>query len=162
MFVDILFSVLNFAVLIGLFTYIFFRMFYPQFSEKIAADKRMREELESQRNGCAARLTVVEEDRERREALYRTLAHKVADWKQSVTDREQELAHQQQARDEMVRTRAEKQVAAFVAQRRRVQVVPQAIAKARLELYEHFQNSAAGGCYIDQLVTNVKRHHGDK
>jgi hypothetical protein len=162
MFVDILFSVLNFAVLVGLFTYIFFRMFYPQFAEKIATDRRMREELEAQRNGCATRLTAVEEERERREALYRELAHKVADWKQSVADREQALARDQELRDEMARARAEKQVVAFIAQRRRVQVIPQAIAQARLELYEHFQNGSAGENYIDQLVTDMKRRHGDK
>jgi hypothetical protein len=162
MFVDILFSILNFAVLVGLFAYIFFKMFYPQFSEKIAADRRVREDLEAQRNACVTRLSAVEEERERREIFYRDLAHKVADWKRSVLDRERSLEEEQKAREELVRARAEKQIAAFIAQRRWAQVVPQAIAKARMELYDQFQDSETGRCYIDQIVTSMKRHYGDK
>lgn len=158
--VDIVFSILNFALLIGLFAYIFFRFFYPQFSQKIAADREQRKELETQRNGCAARLVEVEREREQREEMYRALVRKVADWRRCIEEREEQFEREQQLRNEKTRARVQQQEMALIAQHRWVQVVPQAIAKARLELYDHFHGGEAGSCYIDQLVKDVERYHG--
>lgn len=162
MVVDILFSVLNFAVLAGIFAYIFFRTFVPQLSAKIAAEKQTRQDLAVQHTQCAERLAVVETERERREELYRSIARKVAAWKLVVDEREKLRSIEQQERAASVRARAEKQAAAFIAQRRWAQVVPQAMAKARLELYNHFQQEETGSCYIDQIMTAIKRERKEK
>lgn len=146
MFVDILFSILNFAVLAGIFGYLFVRTFVPQLTAKIAGEKQVRAELAEQRNGYADRLTAVEGERERREETYRSVARKVDVWKRLVSEREAVRSREQQERTEIVRARAEKQAAALIAQRRWAQVVPQAMAKARLELYDHFQEEQAGNC----------------
>ncbi|MCL5436794.1 MAG: hypothetical protein M1549_02880 [Candidatus Dependentiae bacterium] len=161
MFVDTLFSVLNFAVLIALFTYIFYRVFYPQISAKIRAEQRMRAELEAERTDCAARLGAVEAERDTHEQRYRTLAHKVAEWKRVVAEQQEVAVREQEIRDEAVRARMQKQSAAFTAQRHWSQVMPRAVAQARLELYDHFQHNVAGRTYIEQVVAQVKRHHGN-
>lgn len=157
MFVDIFFSILNFVVLVGIFAYIFFRTFAPQLSAKIAAEKQTRQDLVVQHTQCAERLAVVETERERREELYRSIARKVAAWRVVVDEREKLRSIEQQERAATVRMRAEKQAAAFIAQRRWAQVVPQAMAKARLELYDHFQQEDAGNCYIERIVASIKR-----
>lgn len=162
MFVDILFSVLNFAVLAGGFAYIFFRMFAPQVSAKILAEKQVRNDLVAQRARCAERLAVVEAERERHEELYRSIARKVAAWKIVVDEREKMRNIEQQEREASVRARADRQAAAFIAQRRWAQVVPQAMAKARLDLYDHFQQQNAGSCYIDHIMTTIKRDRKEK
>lgn len=162
MIVDMLFSVLNFAVLAGIFAYIFFRSIVPQISEQINARRKNREDLSTQKSGCNQRLGVVEKMREQHEDEYRLIARKVVQWQRAVAEREQEFAKERQVYAEAARVRAERQAAAFLMQRRRAQIVPQALANARLELYDHFQESAAGKNYIDRVVSGIKRHHGDR
>lgn len=162
MFVDIFFAFLNFGVLIGLFVILFFKMFRPQIVGKLKEQERVTIEREELRHQCARLLGDIERDRETREEQYRSLARKVAEWKRVSAEMDRQMVQEQKIREAFLRQRYEKQMQNFVVQRRWAQIVPQAVAEARLELYDHFHEGDAGSCCIDRIVTSVKRGHGNR
>lgn len=162
MFVDNFFAILNFGVLVGLFVALFFKMFRPQIVEKLKEQDRVTLEREELRHQCTRLLGDIERDRESREEQYRSLARKVAEWKRISAEAERQVLQDQKIREAFLRQRYEKQTQNFIIQRRWAQVVPQAVAQARLELYDHFQEGEVGACCIDRIVTSVKRGHGNR
>ncbi|HBL98332.1 TPA: hypothetical protein DDZ86_01665 [Candidatus Dependentiae bacterium] len=156
-FVDLIFSWLNFGVLLALLGYVFYSQFLPKFIRDIRDRRAQRLAAEKLREEFFEKLAHIQEERERREQTYQEVLGKVVQWKQAEIERQEALKLESARVLVLAEERFKKGRERAAMQRIRARVVPQALAQARLELYDFFQKDRAGDAYIEGVIKVVEQ-----
>lgn len=157
MFFDQIFLFLNSAILVGVF-YIAYRQYVrPRIISELQKKSAEKKQSILQKNDLIAQLKIIAKQRNDRELSYRNLSEKVLQWR-----RMDEAILAQRAQDIeriklSIENREKEQHAHMIEMRINARVIPQALAKARLELYDHFHEDGVGEMYINQIFANLKK-----
>lgn len=159
-FVDIFFTLLNFGILVGGLLYTFKKWVLPKVQEELVNEQAEQELIASRRENLEKRYLALDSEQDAREQWYRDLSYKVVVWKDAVL-REKKFAQEEVLRGaQLVQLRSEKQIMLRTMQRVQARVVPHAVAKARLELYDYYQSSSAGETFVDDVIVEMREYHG--
>lgn len=152
---DQIFSLLNTAVLVGVFFVAYKRYLRPQIIGELQKKRADGEHNLLEQREFAQTLAEIAVKRNKREVDYRSLSEKVMLWKNSeavlIEEQQQERARIQ----EKVEKREKEQYVRMVEMRVKARVVPQALAKARLELYDQYQTDEMGESYIKKVLEDL-------
>lgn len=153
---DILFTGFNFSVLVAVFIY---GLWYSKkiFLKEITEEKEDHKRLVDSRADLRYQLKCCQENTEKESRTCKDLECKVLYWKQNFAQAQEVAEQRRKLLKDVLADRYEQQKLLREAQRIEARVVPHALAEARLELYEQFQEEGKGVDYVHQIVANLKK-----
>ncbi len=155
--VTIIFRLLNFALLIGFFVYIFKRYIYQNISDQIAEKESFihgliqnNKVLEEQQHDLEMRIT-------QQESKCKELVQKTMLWQQAVTQEKQAWTVLQ---DAVIRDRAQRvklQQESLEKDRLKRVVLPHVLTESQKKLQQEFESPQAGQAFIADIIAQLRK-----
>ena len=156
-FISVIFRLINFAILIALFTYLFKRYALETLKESMAGEQEALSALQQNKEQLTLSSRLATQSLADQEQLCIVLARKVDAW-QAVCNHE--LAQRQQEKERLLqqliaKNQEQSDNVAFDSVQRHV--LPIVLVKAKAQLQTMFESEEKGRVYIEQLVEQLKK-----
>lgn len=155
--VTIIFRILNFAALMGLFAFIFKKYFRKDIEASIENDRLTEINLNTRISEIEHRSSELSESIIKQEKLCQHLVARTSEWKLAFEKDVKLRQQEQQTLHKRSRERAERQ-AKTIAHERLVQaVLPKALEAARNKLKKSFETSAHSKEFVQGILAHMKK-----
>lgn len=159
--VDTIFAVINTGVLVAFFGYVARKYVVPSIKLEAAEHHARDELLKTQQKLALERSAQLDHERIAAERWHEDFLQQVDVWRQAVARQIEERQHEQDIFDERARVRRAIQQREFSEHLLSARIVPHALAQARLELYDYYQQPEHGHCYLQKSLECVERMGGE-
>lgn len=154
--IDVIFSLINFGIIVVFFIFIFKRFVFPRVKRALAQEKKQQQELIQQGELLTQRIKKVHEEQDQQELVYRTLYERVLTWKKAVADeQEQQIIVYNHIRA-LLEAKRHKQLEHTMFERIRRVVIDDALQQARQDLMIRFRDARQSERYIQQVIAHIK------
>lgn len=155
--IDAIFTLINIAILVAFSTYIFKSYIAPFLQREIEDERHEMLELCKARDMLEQEAHALVDRGKQSEEECVSLTAKVDAWQMAVVKAQEQkrVLHQQHKKELTVQYHRQRMFREM--QRMQSRGLPQAMAQARLELYEHFQTTDAGQVYMKDVVEETQK-----
>ena len=155
--VTILFRLLNFAALVGLFAFIFKKYFKKEIEESIEHDHLEEINQQTRKREIEQRGSELSEEITKQQKLCEHLAARTNQWKVAFEKEVKQKKQEQHVLRNLAKERAEQQAKTIVYERTVQSVLPKALDKARNKLKESFAASEHGREFVKGIIVHMKK-----
>lgn len=155
--VAIIFRILNFVALIGLFTFVFKKYFRNDIEQTIENDRLEKINLNTRISELEHRGSDLSEEIIKQEKLCAHLISRTDQWKAAFEKDIEQRRQEQQVLHIKATERAERQAATIVRERLIKAVLPKALDSAHNQLEESFEKSEHGKDFVRSILAHMKK-----
>lgn len=155
--VTIIFRLLNFAALIGLFIYIYKKYFQNEIEASIEHDRLAEINLNTRIDEMQQRNAELSKEIITQEKLCEYLNERTSQWKVAFQKNTKQRQTEQQARTKKAVERAKQQVKTIEYERMVQSVLPKALERAHNQLKKSFDQKAHGKAFVQDILSYMKK-----
>ena len=155
--ITIIFRILNFAALIGLFAFMFKKYFRKEIETSIENDRLAEINLHTRIIEIEHRGSELSEEIIKQEKLCQHLVARTDQWKVAFEKDIKLRQLEQQALRKLMAERAERQAKSIAYERVIQAVLPTALERARTRLAKSFANPADGKEFVQTILNHMKK-----
>lgn len=156
-FTNILFRLLNFAALMGLFAFIFKKYMYHDIEESIKHDQLEEININTRISEIDHRGSELSEEIIKQEKLCKHLVTRADQWNSAFEKEVKEKQNEQQALHKKIVVRAELQAQTIANERMIHAVLPKAIETARNKLTQSFASETKSNEFVQGIIAHMKK-----
>ena len=155
--ISIIFRLLNFAALIGLFIYIYKKYLQNDIEASIEHDRLAEINLNTRIDEMQQRSSELSEEIIKQEKLCTYLNERTAQWKVAFEKDMKERQAEQQAIHKQTVNRAHQQIKTIEYERMAQAILPKALERARNQLKKSFDQKAHGKAFVGDILSHMKK-----
>jgi hypothetical protein len=154
--VDILFSVLNFSIVIGIFAFLASRHIVPQVKQRVSQEKQVIEDLHDDHKQLLVAEKHVEENIREQELSFAYLSKQLQLWNEAVKTQEKAAQAEKRYRAEQFEKKLERQAQQYAINSLFIQLRPRVLSKLETEFAQKFSDDRQGHAYIEDILRKLK------
>ncbi len=155
--IGVIFRILNFAVVIVFFAYLFKKFALDTIKNQIASRKRHREQLNWQIKELDQAYHVLDKQIIEQDELCKKFIEKIKKWRHAFDDAERLKKREQLKMKVHMEERAKIYADWIVAKRLQQHVIPTALLNAREQLSHQFESEDQGNQFLNKLIKAMEK-----
>ncbi|HZW61697.1 MAG TPA: hypothetical protein VFF04_05730 [Candidatus Babeliales bacterium] len=155
--ISIIFKLLNFAVLIGLFVYLFKNYFLDSIKEQMNAKEQFLADLKHQKEALKEQQKKLEQQIEAQDIVCADFGNKIERWQAAVHEEEIKKQKMREQLHAKLTKKIEYQAHQLSVEKIEKIIEPQALEHAKATLEKEFTAAPAGQRFIEQLINYMER-----